>query len=352
VPLIPLHGHDALRARLAEQADRGALPASLLFQGPPGVGKQRLALWLGGRLLCEAADRPCGTCQHCKYVAELQHPDLRWVFPRPKLKGTDQTLEEVQEEYEGAVRERVEARGLYARPDGAAGIYPYVTRLLVHLASRSPAMARRKVLVIGDAERMVPQASSPEAANALLKLLEEPPADTTLILTSSEPGSLLPTIRSRVVAFRVAPVAEAPMRQFLADEAASGVLPNEPADVLLRLAGGAPGALIGTDDSEAAVARARQLLAAADAGAEHALRAAFTSGSAKARGKFTDVLDALTVLLHERARDAAERGDELRAVRAARAIPEVEDAKRAAEGNVNPQLVTARLLGVLAGSAP
>ncbi|MDH5235196.1 MAG: hypothetical protein OEW77_09555 [Gemmatimonadota bacterium] len=351
MPLLPLYGHDALRARLAEQADRGALPASLLFQGPPGVGKQRLALWLGGRLLCESAERPCGTCQHCKYVAELQHPDLRWVFPRPKLKGADQTLEEVQEEYEGAVRDRVEARGLYARPDGSAGIYPYVTRFLVHVASRSPAMARRKVLVIGDAERMVPQASSPEAANALLKLLEEPPADTTLILTSSEPGSLLPTIRSRVVAFRVAPVAEVPMRSFLADEAASGVLPNEPADVLLRLAGGAPGMLIGTDDRAAAIARARQLLAAADAGTEHALRAAFTSGSAKARGKFTDVLDALSVLLHERARDAAGRGDEVGAVRAVRAIPEVEEAKRAAEGNVNPQLVTARLLGALAGSA-
>ena len=281
----------------------------------------------------------------------MQHPDLRWFFPRAKIPGTssDVALEEVQEQYDEAVRERVEARGLYARPDGSAGIYIYVTRLLVHMASRSPAMARRKVFVIGDAERMVSQASSPEAANALLKLLEEPPADTTLILTSSEPGSLLPTIRSRVVAIRVAPVAEAPMRRFLLDEAASGTLPNEPVDVLLGLAGGAPGALISAGDRDNAVARARLMLTAADAGREQSLRTAFTSGSSKARGAFTDVLDALTVLLHERARDATARGDEAAATRAVRAIPAVEEAKRAAEGNVTPQLVTAKLLGELAG---
>ena len=58
--------------------------------------------------------------------------------------------------------------------------------------------------MIGDAERMVAQEGSDQAANAFLKLLEEPPADTTLILTSSEPGALLPTIRSRSVSVRVA----------------------------------------------------------------------------------------------------------------------------------------------------
>src|SRR5688500_17626244 len=53
VPIIPLHGHAATRARLRDAFERGALPASLLFHGPRGVGKQRLALWLGQLLLCE-----------------------------------------------------------------------------------------------------------------------------------------------------------------------------------------------------------------------------------------------------------------------------------------------------------
>lgn len=348
VPLIPLYGHDALRARLAEQADRGALPASLLLQGPAGVGKQRLALWLGQRLLCEAPDKPCGECQHCRYVQQLQHPDLRWFFPRSRIPdSTDIALDTVQQEYDEALQERAEAHGLYARPDGSAGLYLYVTRLLMHMASRSPAMARRKVFIIGDAERMASQASSQEAANAFLKLLEEPLPDTTLILTSSEPGALLPTIRSRVVAVRVAPLTEAAMRQFLADELVTRVLPNEQPAELLRMASGAPGALIGAADKAAAMTRARQFLAAADQGREHVLRAAFTAGTSKARGAFSDVLDALTLLVHDRAREATARGDTAAAQRAARAVPAIEEAKRSAEGNVNPQLVTAGLLAAL-----
>jgi DNA polymerase-3 subunit delta' len=91
------------------------------------------------------------------------------------------------------------------------------------------------------------------------------------------------------------------------------------------------------------------LLAAADAGPEQRFRAAFGSGTSKARGAFTDVLDALTVLLHDRVRVASEGGDSVGARRAARVVPAVEDAKRAAEGNANPQLVTAQLLETIAG---
>lgn len=352
VTIVPLYGHEAVRARLAAQADRGALPSSLLFHGPAGVGKQRLALWLAQRLVCEAAGaaKPCGACQPCRYVLELQHPDVRWVFPRPRIpNSTDLALEKVEEEYAEAVRERAEAHGLYPRPDGSAGLFVYVTRWLVHIASRSPAMASRKVLIVGDAERMVPQSASQEAANAFLKLLEEPPADTTILLTSSEPGALLPTIRSRVVSVRVAPLPDAMMQRFLGDEYAGRVVPNEPASELLRMAGGAPGTLIGADDRASAMTRAKALLSAADAGPEQRLRAAFTAGSAKARGAFTDVLDALTVLLHNRARTATERGDAETARRAVRVIPAIEDAKRAAEGNANPQIVTAQLLETIAG---
>ena len=77
------------------------------------------------------------------------------------------------------------------------------------------------------------------------------------------------------------------------------------------------------------------------------LRAAFAQGTSKARGQFSDVLDAMTVLLHERSRDAAQRGDGAVAAASARAVRYVEEAKRSAEGNVNPQLVSARLLSRL-----
>ncbi|MBA3890357.1 MAG: DNA polymerase III subunit delta', partial [Gemmatimonadaceae bacterium] len=66
MPLIPLFGHEAVRARLADMVGRGVLPHSILLHGPRGTGKQRLALWLGSSLLCSgsAGSRPCGACQH------------------------------------------------------------------------------------------------------------------------------------------------------------------------------------------------------------------------------------------------------------------------------------------------
>src|SRR5437867_12669611 len=85
MPIVPLIGHTELRARLAEAVKRNTLPASLLLTGPRGVGKQRLALWLGQFLLCEnASHAPCGKCQGCHFAVELTHPDLHWYFPRPR----------------------------------------------------------------------------------------------------------------------------------------------------------------------------------------------------------------------------------------------------------------------------
>jgi len=89
VTIVPLFGHAQLRERLLDSARRGALPASLLLHGERGVGKQRLALWLGQALLCTGAGAPCGECQHCRYVQELCHPDLHRFFPRPRLRDAD-----------------------------------------------------------------------------------------------------------------------------------------------------------------------------------------------------------------------------------------------------------------------
>jgi DNA polymerase-3 subunit delta' len=280
------------------------------------------------------------------------HPDLRWYFPRPRLKDSD-ALEDVARDAADAIAERVDAHGLYARPDGSHGIFVYVARLVVQQAGTTPAMASRKVFVVGDAERMVPQASNPEAANAFLKLLEEPLPDTTIILTSSEPGALLPTIRSRVVAIRVAPLPEADVRAFLAQpdaaKAAGAGDKGATVDDLVRFAHGAPGALLGGTDRGVVFDRARALLDAAGAGREMALRAAFAQGSSKSRGAFTDVLDAMTVLLHQRTREATRAGDGGRARASASAVWQVEEAKRSAEGNAIPQLVSAHLLRGLAG---
>ena len=352
--LIPLFGHDGLRERVRSAVVRGSLPNSLLIEGPRGIGKQRLALWMAQLLLCQSADseRPCGQCQSCHYAAALVHPDLLWFFPRPRKEG-DVEPAEVLEDYREAIAERLQRGGLYAPPSGMEGIFIGAVRALVKTASVSPTIGRRKVFVIGDAERMVPQEGTEQAANAFLKLLEEPPADTTIILTSSEPGALLPTIRSRLVALRAQPVGDDAVRQFIRHKDVAGALdagslPTSENDRVL-LAAGAPGRLLDAAERVAAREQARRILAAATGRLADRHRTAFAQGVSGARGTFADILEELTVLLHDRSRTAVVRRDERAALAASRAIEDVENAKLMASGNVNPQLITAGLLRRLAG---
>src|SRR5437879_3099798 len=220
VPLLPIYGHTAVRERLRDMALNGRLPSSLLLQGPRGIGKQQIALWLARLLLCENQDRaPCRTCRACKMSAEVRHPDLHWFFPRERLKKNPDDVDEIREDMAGAIRDRLDNDGVYEGSAGDEGIFVSTIRALVQTASISPAMGKRKIMIVADAEQMVVQEGSDQAANAFLKLLEEPPAVTTIILTSSEAGALLPTIRSRVVSFRVAPLSDTEVAAFLSDPA-------------------------------------------------------------------------------------------------------------------------------------
>ena len=216
----------------------------------------------------------------------------------------------------------------------------------------APAMGKRKVFIVGDAERMVPQEGADMAANAFLKLLEEPPADTTIILTSSEPGALLPTIRSRVVAVRVPLLPDADVRAFVDNldvKKALDKLSKAGTAERVRAAAGAPGRLLtGAGDAKATM-NARRMIDAAT-GARRALvySTALSQGASGARGGFTDTLDALVKLLGERARDALHRKDQASAASASKAVDAVLRAQTYADGNVSPQIIAAKLIRELA----
>jgi DNA polymerase-3 subunit delta' len=348
VPLIDLYGHEPLRSRLSESVRAGTLPSSLLFQGPRGVGKQRLALWLAERLLCTSEGAPCGTCKACRYVQAITHPDLHWVFPRPRLKDADPDQDQVRDDYAEAIAERVEKMGLYGAPSGSEGIYVATVRSLVRSAAMSPAMGQKKIFIVGDAERMVPQEGADMAANAFLKLLEEPPADTTIILTSSEPGALLPTIRSRVVSVRVPLVPDAAVRAFVENAEVKKALDKQSKSSTaerVRAAAGAPGKLLtGMDDAKATVSARKIIDAATSAQRASHYSAALAQGAAGARGAFTDTLDALVDLLAERVRDALHRKDDRAAASASKAVESVLQAQTYASGNVSPQVIAAKLI--------
>jgi DNA polymerase-3 subunit delta' len=355
--LRPLYGHHDLRAQLATSAHAGRLPASLLLQGARGVGKQRLAIWLGQLLLCERAiperlDEPCAACQQCRYSLRLVHPDLHWFFPRPRLKDGDPSHADVAADLGEAIAERVEADGLWAPPPGGDGLHIATMRALVHRASSRPAMAKRAVFIVGDAERLVSQEGADQAANAFLKVLEEPPPGTTLILTSSEPMSLLPTIRSRVVSIRVPSVARADVEAFLDDPAVQRKLAGTVREESIARASGAPGALLAAASTAEAFGAARRLLDSAlqpsgAPGSIDRIKAAARQGVSGARGAFSDMLDALTVLLHDRVRRLTHAGQDSDARRTAMAMILVEDAKLRANGNVSPQLLGASLIAKL-----
>jgi DNA polymerase-3 subunit delta' len=359
MPIVDLYGHDVLRARLRAAVRRGTLPSSLLIHGPRGIGKQRLALWLGQLLLCEQApsDRaPCGTCQSCRYAGELGHPDLHWYFPRPRLRDTEPSLDEVKDDFVDALRERRDTHGIYAPPSGLEGIFIRTVHLIVQQAGMTPTIGARKVFVVGDADRMVAQEGSDQAANAFLKLLEEPLADTTVILTTSEPATLLPTIRSRVIGLRASPLRDDEVRELLKDPLVSAALQaySLPRNVeeRVRLAAGAPGALLSASTTADALTLANAILAAPSAGAAERFKLGLSFGSSRARGFFSEVLDALTAVLHGRVRERTDAGDDDGARRAALAVRAVEQAKLRASGNVSPQLIGSSLLREFAELRP
>ncbi len=341
--LRPVYGHDALLNRLGGVLASGRFPQSALFVGPVGVGKQRLALWVAQGLLCEEAPgAPCERCAGCRQVTNLAHPDLYWLVPIPRPKAADpaKQVEEVKELL-GAAMEARRQDGIWGRPEGMVSHPLAVVRLAQRVVSRTPFSAMRKVVIVGDAEWLVVQEASPEAANALLKLLEEPPADTTIIVTAADPQRLLPTIRSRLVTMRVSPVGDQAVRELLTKESE-----NPPRGEALKqavlLADGSVGRALASQEHDRGAVRAERFLAGLELGRGAWVPDVLAQAPWSARGEFTAFLDALAVKLRDRVADRA--GDAREARRAIDALRRVEDAREEAQGNVNPQLT----LGTLA----
>jgi len=378
VPLHPVQGHETIRRSLARALLKGTLPGSILLHGPAGVGKQRLALWLGQALVCESPgpEGGCGVCRGCRMALRVEHPDLYWTMPlaRPKGSLAPDKLGAALEELRGEALARARQTPLRAvgpDPDEDTrprGIYVAAVQSLRGEAQRTPTLASQRLYLIAEAQFMVPQESSPEAANALLKLLEEPPPHAVFVLTSSEPGRLLPTIRSRTVPVHVGPLPRAEVESFLvrvaeaSPEAASRAAALGEGSIgralgfLPREGSGGDGAL------EELRQEARALLAASLApGRGERFGLAMLQSATGARG-LLDLLSSLETWLRDLAaaavgaqgaiinQDGAEwlagisrtRGIQPEGVERARHA--VDRARVMASGNVNPQLLMAGLL--------
>lgn len=176
-----ISGHHHLLELIGRAAERGTLPPSLVFAGPDGVGKRRAAVSLAQFLNClqphdrDGAPDACGECASCRRIARGVHADVLLVEP-----GDTGSIKVDQ------VRDAIE-RSAYRPFEG-----------------------RRRVVIVDDADALMP-----EAQNALLKTLEEPPPASTFILVTSRPDVLLPTVRSRCQRLRFGRLAPADVAHVL-----------------------------------------------------------------------------------------------------------------------------------------
>ncbi len=189
-----IEGHDAVAEMFATAEHRGRIAGSYLFIGPPGVGKEAFARNLAAALTC-AAPRPglvaCGSCASCVQARAGSHPDID-IVARPEDRATI-PLEFFIGDAEHRMRE-----GL-------------CWRILLR-----PALGGRRVAIILDADHL-----ADEAANCLLKTLEEPPPGAVIILVGTGLERQLPTIRSRCQVVRFGPLSPETVRRLLTEELAA-----------------------------------------------------------------------------------------------------------------------------------
>jgi DNA polymerase-3 subunit delta' len=222
-------GHERIRDVLGRAVQAGRLPPALLLAGPDGVGKKTLALAVARGMLCAAGPgEPCGACSHCR--------------------RTERAIQSMAELREAAAEATDEPERLNLRlhPDLVL-VEPWRTatrteikiaqvRDLVSEALARPFEARARVFVVDEAHAM-----NDQAANALLKSLEEPPATSHLILVTAAPQALLPTIRSRCQILRMGPLPAHALEAYLRDR--NGLTAPE-AHLRAALAGGSLGAAL------------------------------------------------------------------------------------------------------------
>jgi len=170
-------GNHGVRKILRLALERGRVPNSLIFSGPDGAGKMAMALTLAKALNCRTLTTDsCDECPSCRAVEHESHPDVMALTVEVQKVTVEQT------------------------------------ELIKEMAYLRPMLGKRRVFIVDDAKDM-----SDKAANSLLKVLEEPPSFTHIILLTDSPDRLLPTIRSRCRTLAFSPIGREEIEKDLLD---------------------------------------------------------------------------------------------------------------------------------------
>jgi len=190
-------GQDLIKRQMTESIEKNMVSQSYILCGEKGAGKEFIATVFAQMLVCEEGGvTACGKCHSCKQAEAKVHPDIKYiVHERPSSIGVDEVREQICDD-------------IY--------IKPY--------------QAKRKIYIVGDAEKLTPQAQ-----NALLKSLEEAPEYAVIMLLASNVMTLLPTVRSRCIKWELKPVPSDVLKKYLMTELE---VPDYRADIAIAFAQG------------------------------------------------------------------------------------------------------------------
>lgn len=196
---IPSHAR--VKRQLREMVSGGHVPHALLLHGPSGIGKMLMARAFVQLLHCQNPGpdgEPCGVCPSCRQHEGFNHVDTLYVFPVVK---TEKLKAPVSDDFMAEFREFVE-RSPYMDFERWASSFDKKNAQPVIYVSESEKLEARLALTSTRSSHTaviiwLPEKMNEQTANKLLKLIEEPFADTVFVLVSNDAASILPTIRSR-----------------------------------------------------------------------------------------------------------------------------------------------------------
>lgn len=230
-------GQEEAKKRLIKEINEGKIAHARLFCGSEGIGKLPLAIAYARYLSCEhpSHEDACGTCPNCIKYNNLAHPDLHFVFPVIKKKNKETTSDDYLAEWRELMKEnpyfnlRTWVNRMGAE-NQQAQIFVKESDEIIRKLSLKSSQGGYKIMII-----WLPEKMNVECSNKLLKLLEEPPAQTIFLLISEAPNMLLETILSRTQRFNINGIEEGKIAEVLQTQ--YGIQPNDAINIAHRCEG-------------------------------------------------------------------------------------------------------------------
>lgn len=343
-----LTGNTRVKAALKRMLVSDRLPGALLFAGEEGIGKKLFALEVARALNCRSPKdhEGCGVCPSCRRIARLNYPQRDDADEWTQIIWTDHP-----------------DVGLVVAPKRVLRVEQM--RQIEKEANFRPFEGKARVFLIDEADKL-----NDASANALLKVLEEPPETSYLILITARPAMLLPTILSRCQMIRFSPLTPTEIETHLTK---NNLVDSQTAGLRARAAGGSIGRALSNDlvtftSQRKAMLKVLNALVVSDDRAQ-LLRSAEQLNEAQYKEEFEERLDVLETLIRDAwmlslgaestqlvnedlAAELKEISKKLDSGRAADWILQLEDLREQLIVNINRKVTTDALFLVMAGDVP